>query len=96
MLGSVLGLNLRNIAWHGFLSPHETSQAFVATIIFILADCGRILKNTNKIKNIPCRPHVTFEEVNFIQYSSKTFNEVSFLYPPLIAFLVAIFFWTVR
>nr|XP_027224498.1 endoplasmic reticulum membrane-associated RNA degradation protein-like isoform X2 [Penaeus vannamei]XP_027224499.1 endoplasmic reticulum membrane-associated RNA degradation protein-like isoform X2 [Penaeus vannamei]XP_027224500.1 endoplasmic reticulum membrane-associated RNA degradation protein-like isoform X2 [Penaeus vannamei] len=66
MLGSVLGLNLRNIAWHGFLSPHETSQAFVATIIFILADCGRILKNTNKIKNIPCRPHVTFEEASYL------------------------------
>ncbi|XP_042887963.1 endoplasmic reticulum membrane-associated RNA degradation protein-like isoform X2 [Penaeus japonicus] len=64
MLGSVLGLNLRNIAWHGFLSPHETSQAFVATIIFILADCGRTLKNTSKVKNIPTRPRTTFEEAS--------------------------------
>ncbi|XP_047484704.1 endoplasmic reticulum membrane-associated RNA degradation protein-like isoform X1 [Penaeus chinensis] len=64
MLGSVLGLNLRNIAWHGFLSPHETSQAFVATIIFILADCGRMLEKTSQIKNIPCRPHVTFDEAS--------------------------------
>lgn len=61
LLGSVLGINLRNIAWHGFLSPCEANPAFVATLIIILADCGRWLKDCS-VTNVPCRPFVSFKE----------------------------------
>ncbi|XP_045592123.1 endoplasmic reticulum membrane-associated RNA degradation protein [Procambarus clarkii] len=78
LLGSVLGINLRNIAWHGFLSPCEANPAFVASIIIILADCGRFLKDC-KITNVPCRPFVSFKEACCL---SSIFENVSF--PPRI------------
>lgn len=38
LVGSVFGLNLRNLAWHGFLTPQQTYPAFPASLIVILAD----------------------------------------------------------
>lgn len=60
-----MGLNLRNIAWHGFLSPHEANPAFVATIITVLVDCGRLLKERYEIADIPVRPLALFKEVRY-------------------------------
>ena len=64
LFGSVLGLNLRNIAWHGFLSPAEVKSSFVATIIFILAECGQEIQCTSGLKGkIPERLQTNFSEV---------------------------------
>ncbi|XP_042205058.1 endoplasmic reticulum membrane-associated RNA degradation protein-like isoform X2 [Homarus americanus] len=73
LLGSVLGINLRNIAWHGFLSPCEANPAFVATIIIILADCGRLLRDY-QVVNVPCRPVMSFTEAVSL---SSVFEEVA-------------------
>ncbi|XP_071513461.1 endoplasmic reticulum membrane-associated RNA degradation protein-like isoform X2 [Panulirus ornatus] len=77
LLGSVVGLNLRNIAWHGFLSPCEANPAFVATIITVLVDCGRFLKECYRTADIPCRQLASFKEACVL---GSVFKDVSF--PP--------------
>lgn len=58
-----MGLNLRNIAWHGFLSPQDVNPAYVAILIVVLVDCGKFLREKRGIVSVPSRPFVTFKEV---------------------------------
>ncbi|KAK3878369.1 hypothetical protein Pcinc_016953 [Petrolisthes cinctipes] len=46
LVGSVFGLNLRNLAWHGFLTPQQICPAFPASLIIILADSAHTLQTS--------------------------------------------------
>ncbi|XP_023488863.1 endoplasmic reticulum membrane-associated RNA degradation protein isoform X2 [Equus caballus] len=43
-IGSPCGLNLRNILWHGFASPHEVPPKYCSMMILLTAGLGQLLK----------------------------------------------------
>uniref|UniRef100_A0ABI7YMR0 DUF4209 domain-containing protein n=1 Tax=Felis catus TaxID=9685 RepID=A0ABI7YMR0_FELCA len=44
-LGSPRGLNLRNILWHGFASPHEVPLKYCSMMTLLTAGLGQLLKS---------------------------------------------------
>ncbi|XP_045356306.1 endoplasmic reticulum membrane-associated RNA degradation protein isoform X4 [Leopardus geoffroyi] len=44
-LGSPRGLNLRNILWHGFASPHEVPPKYCSMMTLLAAGLGQLLKS---------------------------------------------------
>ncbi|XP_068219836.1 endoplasmic reticulum membrane-associated RNA degradation protein-like isoform X1 [Palaemon carinicauda] len=63
LFGNVYGLNLRNIAWHGFLNPKEAKSSFVTTIILFLVNVGQDLEvNLMPGKCIPERLQTSLPE----------------------------------
>uniref|UniRef100_A0A8C9KQ12 ER membrane associated RNA degradation n=1 Tax=Panthera tigris altaica TaxID=74533 RepID=A0A8C9KQ12_PANTA len=44
-LGSPRGLNLRNILWHGFASPHEVPPKYCSMMTLLTAGLGQLLKS---------------------------------------------------
>nr|XP_055185768.1 endoplasmic reticulum membrane-associated RNA degradation protein isoform X3 [Nyctereutes procyonoides] len=59
-IGSPCGLNLRNILWHGFASPHEIPPKYCSVMILLTAGLGqlleRYLQRTEAV--LACRPLV--------------------------------------
>uniref|UniRef100_A0A8P0P1J3 ER membrane associated RNA degradation n=1 Tax=Canis lupus familiaris TaxID=9615 RepID=A0A8P0P1J3_CANLF len=43
-IGSPCGLNLRNILWHGFASPHEIPPKYCSVMILLTAGLGQLLE----------------------------------------------------
>ncbi|XP_066452197.1 endoplasmic reticulum membrane-associated RNA degradation protein isoform X2 [Eleutherodactylus coqui] len=43
-LGSPLSLNLRNILWHGFASPHEIPPKYCSMLLLLSAGLGQLLQ----------------------------------------------------
>ncbi|NXS12140.1 EMARD protein, partial [Neodrepanis coruscans] len=43
-IGSPYGLNLRNVLWHGFASPHEIPTKYCAMLLFLTAGLGQLLQ----------------------------------------------------
>ncbi|XP_066958345.1 endoplasmic reticulum membrane-associated RNA degradation protein-like isoform X2 [Macrobrachium rosenbergii] len=69
LLGSVYGLNLRNIAWHGFLNPREAKSSFITTIILTLVNVGQDLEvNLGPEMYIPQRLQTSFPEAEALNY----------------------------
>ncbi|XP_048792216.1 endoplasmic reticulum membrane-associated RNA degradation protein isoform X2 [Lagopus muta] len=61
-IGSPYGLNLRNVLWHGFASPHEIPAKYCAMLLFLTAGLGQLLQ-TYLLKTkyvLVHRPYVTF------------------------------------
>ncbi|KAK8385359.1 hypothetical protein O3P69_012294 [Scylla paramamosain] len=56
LVGSVLGLNMRNLAWHGFLNPEETQAGPVCALLLLLAECGRVLEEQGGNEAVPRKP----------------------------------------
>ena len=55
---------MRNIAWHGFLSPSEVHPCFIATLIVITLDIGAHLDDVGiDFQSIPFRQQITFQKV---------------------------------
>ncbi|XP_032956369.1 endoplasmic reticulum membrane-associated RNA degradation protein isoform X1 [Rhinolophus ferrumequinum] len=44
-IGSPCGLNLRNVLWHGFASPHEIPPMYCSTLVVLTAGMGQLLKS---------------------------------------------------
>ncbi|XP_053446335.1 endoplasmic reticulum membrane-associated RNA degradation protein isoform X3 [Nycticebus coucang] len=44
-LGSPRGLNLRNILWHGFVSPQEIPPKYCSMMVLLTAGLGQLLEN---------------------------------------------------
>uniref|UniRef100_H0XBU2 ER membrane associated RNA degradation n=1 Tax=Otolemur garnettii TaxID=30611 RepID=H0XBU2_OTOGA len=44
-LGSPRGLNLRNILWHGFVSPQEIPPKYCSMMVVLTAGLGQLLEN---------------------------------------------------
>ncbi|KAM5325681.1 endoplasmic reticulum membrane-associated RNA degradation protein isoform 2-T2 [Glossophaga mutica] len=43
-VGSLSGLNLRNVLWHGFASPPEVPAKYCSTMVLLTAGLGQLLK----------------------------------------------------
>ncbi|NXW16349.1 EMARD protein, partial [Circaetus pectoralis] len=65
-IGSPYGLNLRNVLWHGFASPHEIPAKYCAMLLFLTAGLGQLLQTY--LMQTKCilvhRPYVTFVSLN--------------------------------
>ncbi|XP_056675040.1 endoplasmic reticulum membrane-associated RNA degradation protein isoform X7 [Monodelphis domestica] len=61
-IGSPHGLNLRNILWHGFVSPKEIPPKYCSMLVFLTAGLGQLLKSYLQQTNFALvhRPFVTF------------------------------------
>ncbi|XP_045860321.1 endoplasmic reticulum membrane-associated RNA degradation protein isoform X2 [Meles meles] len=44
-VGSPCGLNLRNVLWHGFASPHEIPPKYCSMMMLLTAGLGQLLKS---------------------------------------------------
>nr|CAD7404173.1 unnamed protein product [Timema cristinae] len=44
LIGTPLGMNLRNIVWHGFPRPEEIKDHFVTTLLITVASIGELLE----------------------------------------------------
>ncbi|GAB1300542.1 ER membrane-associated RNA degradation [Apodemus speciosus] len=44
-IGSPCGLNLRNVLWHGFASPHDIPPKYCSAMLLLTAGLGQLLKS---------------------------------------------------
>jgi hypothetical protein len=44
MMGSPVSLNLRNLAWHGFLVGGQLSPCLAATLLLLIPSIGHLLQ----------------------------------------------------
>jgi hypothetical protein len=51
MIGPPVGFNLRNVAWHGFLSAGEIRHQFVSFLLIITAALGQTLLSDETTNN---------------------------------------------
>lgn len=47
-VGPVTSLNLRNLAWHGFLRPSDLHAAYTSVLFFLFVDIGRALQRSGR------------------------------------------------
>ncbi|XP_076045884.1 endoplasmic reticulum membrane-associated RNA degradation protein-like isoform X2 [Oratosquilla oratoria] len=88
LMGSVLGINIRNLAWHGFLAGDEAHAVFVYITVIMLVECGKTLHHLGK-KTIPERSKIEFsvaptldisgEELHGINHAKRIINYSSLL-----------------
>uniref|UniRef100_A0A1B6CY71 DUF4209 domain-containing protein n=1 Tax=Clastoptera arizonana TaxID=38151 RepID=A0A1B6CY71_9HEMI len=60
LVGTPKGLNLRNIVWHGFISPDELNHNLIYSLFVLFASLGKLI--TKQV--FPVRPL----QVNFCEY----------------------------
>lgn len=60
LIGPPASLNLRNVAWHGFLGDNELSNRYCCFLVLLAASIGNILLSKG-ISNIPQRPFVSWK-----------------------------------
>ncbi|KAM4042967.1 endoplasmic reticulum membrane-associated RNA degradation protein isoform 2-T2 [Anomaloglossus baeobatrachus] len=67
-LGSPQSLNLRNILWHGFVSPHEIPPKYFSMILLLTAGLGQLLQSwlTDNGKSLVHRPYIVFSNLQEI------------------------------
>ncbi|XP_068087941.1 endoplasmic reticulum membrane-associated RNA degradation protein isoform X2 [Hyperolius riggenbachi] len=68
-LGSPESLNLRNILWHGFASPHEIPHKYCSVLLLMTAGLGQILQDhlSNTGASLFHRPYVAFHNAEEMQ-----------------------------
>lgn len=81
LVGSVFGLNLRNLAWHGFLTPQQTCPAFPASLIVILGDFAYTFQPSLSLEGL----QLDFEAV-VTQQGSRNSADTNICTRPLITF----------
>ncbi|XP_077139387.1 endoplasmic reticulum membrane-associated RNA degradation protein isoform X1 [Ranitomeya variabilis] len=67
-LGSPQSLNLRNLLWHGFMSPHEISPKYFSMILLLTAGLGQLLQTwlSNATMSLVHRPYFVFSNLQEI------------------------------
>ncbi|XP_069625441.1 endoplasmic reticulum membrane-associated RNA degradation protein isoform X8 [Ranitomeya imitator] len=67
-LGSPQSLNLRNLLWHGFMSPHEISPKYFSMILLLTAGLGQLLQSwlSNTTMSLVHRPYFVFSNLQEI------------------------------
>ncbi|XP_056423090.1 endoplasmic reticulum membrane-associated RNA degradation protein isoform X2 [Hyla sarda] len=79
-LGSPLSLNLRNILWHGFVSPYEIPPKYCSMLLLLTAGLGQLLQSwlTNTEMVLVHRPYFVFsnlqEMTDFPDLSEKVLS----------------------
>ncbi|KAK4294792.1 hypothetical protein Pmani_032597 [Petrolisthes manimaculis] len=86
LVGSVFGLNLRNLAWHGFLTPRQTCPAFPASLIIILADSAHTLQTSPSQDGQQQQQQLATEPLNIFLQGSGISGGVKVCTRPLITF----------
>lgn len=66
LVGSPKGLNVRNVAWHGFVSPHELHPHLAAIFFILIPSLGNCL---TAYKTIPQRVQITHFKAHTEQIS---------------------------
>ncbi|XP_055957306.1 endoplasmic reticulum membrane-associated RNA degradation protein isoform X2 [Patella vulgata] len=75
LIGSPKSLNIRNIAWHGFLSPGELPKRFIYFLLLLVPSIGERLKEKNITpSSIPHRDLVTFSTEQHIPLTGQPFE----------------------
>ncbi|XP_014289426.1 endoplasmic reticulum membrane-associated RNA degradation protein [Halyomorpha halys] len=69
LLGTVRGLNLRNVAWHGFFSPGELHQSIISTMFLTIASLGISIKSFER------RPTIKHETLKSYSQCLKQYFE---------------------
>lgn len=69
LVGSPKGLNVRNVAWHGFLSPHELHPHLAAIFFILIPSLGIYLK---AYQTVPRRFQIT-DFRTYTEYISDVF-----------------------
>ncbi|XP_067130562.1 endoplasmic reticulum membrane-associated RNA degradation protein-like isoform X2 [Centruroides vittatus] len=65
LIGPPSSLNLRNLVWHGFVSPHEIQKCFGYFLLVLAISLGETLKeNRINISDIPVRENVIFSQTS--------------------------------
>ncbi|XP_069810423.1 endoplasmic reticulum membrane-associated RNA degradation protein [Dendropsophus ebraccatus] len=64
-LGSPQSLNLRNILWHGFVSPQEIPPKYCSMLLLLTVGLGQLLRSwlTNKEMCLVHRPYFVFSNL---------------------------------
>ncbi|NXH23816.1 EMARD protein, partial [Myiagra hebetior] len=77
-IGSPYGLNLRNVLWHGFASPHEIPAKYCAMLLFLTAGLGQLLQTY--LLQTKCvlahRPYVIFISLEELDAFPDLNNEI--------------------
>ncbi|XP_074044202.1 endoplasmic reticulum membrane-associated RNA degradation protein isoform X4 [Macrotis lagotis] len=77
-IGSPCGLNLRNILWHGFVSPQEIPPKYCSMLVLLTAGLGQLLKSYLQQTNFTFihRPFVTFTNLKELSIFPDVSDEV--------------------
>ncbi|XP_040285283.1 endoplasmic reticulum membrane-associated RNA degradation protein isoform X2 [Bufo bufo] len=64
-LGSPQSLNLRNILWHGFVSPHEIPHKYCSMLLLLTTGLGQLLQSwlSNTGMSLVHRPYFVFKNL---------------------------------
>ncbi|XP_008686763.1 endoplasmic reticulum membrane-associated RNA degradation protein [Ursus maritimus] len=77
-VGSPCGLNLRNVLWHGFASPHEIPPKYCSAMILLTAGLGQLLKSylqrTERV--LAHRPFVALTDLKDLAVFPEVTSEV--------------------
>lgn len=65
LIGPPSSLNLRNLVWHGFVSPHEIQKCYGYFLLVLAISLGETLKeNKINISDIPFRNNILFAQTS--------------------------------
>nr|XP_012807125.2 endoplasmic reticulum membrane-associated RNA degradation protein isoform X2 [Jaculus jaculus] len=81
-IGSPCGLNLRNILWHGFASPHEVPPKYCSAMLLLTAGLGQLLKRYLQHMKVTLahRPFITLKNLeDLIVFPGVTYEVLSVL-----------------
>ncbi|XP_034525385.1 endoplasmic reticulum membrane-associated RNA degradation protein isoform X3 [Ailuropoda melanoleuca] len=77
-VGSPCGLNLRNVLWHGFASPHEIPPKYCSAMVLLTAGLGQLLKSylqrTERV--LAHRPFVALTDLEDLAVFPEVTSEV--------------------
>ena len=76
LIGSPLSLNLRNLAWHGFITPGELSAGYATSFLHIISTIGSILE-ANKVV-VKERRVYNLQQIDTIHAQICTYQEGEF------------------
>ncbi|XP_073483982.1 endoplasmic reticulum membrane-associated RNA degradation protein isoform X5 [Aquarana catesbeiana] len=75
-IGSPESLNLRNILWHGFASPHEIPPKYCSMLLLFTGGLGQILQANNSGTLLVHRPYFVFNSAEELQVFPDLDEEV--------------------
>ncbi|CAH1402491.1 unnamed protein product, partial [Nezara viridula] len=79
LIGTVRGLNLRNIAWHGFFSPGELHQSIISTLFIVIASLGMSLKSFERRPTIKYDTLKTYSQCLIQFLGTIDFDKTKFM-----------------
>ncbi|GFN82825.1 endoplasmic reticulum membrane-associated RNA degradation protein-like, partial [Plakobranchus ocellatus] len=67
VIGPPISMNIRNIAWHGFLSEGELPRRYIYFLLLLTVSLGKLLDVQGiSVTSIPCRDFVSLQRIDRI------------------------------